>query len=142
MRTFSPRSSARWRSSPFRLVRSTRRQEICRNLLPRVRLRPEQLREFRPDNLRRPLCRYSASCAQRKLLRTDASAIGGSRQRTVVERERSSDLRPGGRLSHDPETRAGTLTIRLDPFSYIAMRCATCCPCQHRQGCRSHEQTW
>jgi len=48
--------------------------------------------------LRQPLrspWRYSASCAQRKLLRTrTASAVGGSCQASIIENEGSSDLGP------------------------------------------------
>ena len=50
--------------------------------------------------LRQPLrspCRYSASCAQRTLLRTVASAVSGSRQVSITENIRCSNLGPAKR---------------------------------------------
>lgn len=46
----------------------------------------------------RPPCLYSAPFAQRKVLRTAASAVGGLCQVPAIENGRYSDLSPAGRL--------------------------------------------
>ena len=69
--------------------------------------------------LRQPLrspWRYSASCAQRKLLRIDASAVGGSCQASVIENGRFSDLNSVKRGYFVlPERTMGALTIGPHP---------------------------
>ena len=94
LRTASPQSSARWCPSPFQQARSTSRRGAGR-LKSRFQSPISTLRVPLRQPLRPP-CRYSASCAQRKLLRTAALAVGDSRQAPIIKGVgRSSDLDSG-----------------------------------------------